>query len=240
LRYFEDNPAILEARSVSKIFPRSAHPVRALHEISISFRAGEFAIIKGPSGSGKTTLLSILGCLLSPSAGDVRILGEWASRMNDRRRRMLRLQRIGFIFQNFNLLDALNARENVALPQQLLGNQKKRSLEKADALLKNVGLEGRLDFQIRDLSQGERQRVAVARAFMNDPVIILADEPSASVDSANGREIMSLLKNFLTEEKLVVVATHDERIIEAGDKLVSMDDGQVTDFEAHLHPPAKL
>jgi putative ABC transport system ATP-binding protein len=219
--------AVIEATKISKTFLQSAVPIRALHEISISFHTGEFAIIKGPSGSGKTTLLSILGCLLSPSAGDVRIFGKRTSEMSDKERQMVRLQKIGFIFQDFNLLDALTARANVAITHQLLGHSRRKALEKACVLLQEVGLQNRLDFHIRDLSQGEKQRVAIARAFINDPEIILADEPTANLDSGTGHQVVSLLKDLSARKKTVIIATHDERILQEADRVISMNDGEI-------------
>lgn len=219
---------LLETKDVGKTYNSSSTQVEALTNVSLSFGRGEFAIIKGPSGSGKTTLLSILGCLLTPTSGSVTVLGGAIAGLSKKELRILRLNRIGFVFQNFNLLEALTIEENVAIAGRLRGAPAPRVSEDSKRLLERVGLEKRLGFLPRDLSQGEKQRVAIARAFVNDPDIILADEPTASLDSKTGRAIITMICELATD-KAVIVATHDERITQMADKVILLEDGRVVD-----------
>jgi putative ABC transport system ATP-binding protein len=216
---------VIETRNVSMIFD-SAAEVKALSDISLSFDRGEFAIIKGPSGSGKTTLLSILGCLLSPTSGVVTILGNRTADLSRKELRSLRLRRIGFVFQSFNLLEALTVKENVAIVTQLGSMPKSAGPRDSDVLLEHVGLEHRKDFLPRDCSQGEKQRVAIARAFMNDPDIIIADEPTANLDSKTGQHIIKMIRDLGTT-KTVIIATHDERITQMADTVIELEDGKI-------------
>lgn len=219
---------LLETRDVGKTYNSSSTHVEALANVSLTFERGEFAIIKGPSGSGKTTLLSILGCLLTPTSGSVTILGDVIAGLSAKALRSLRLNSIGFIFQNFNLLEALTIEENVAIAGRLRGAPAPKVSDVSKRLLERVGLEKRLGFLPRDLSQGEKQRVAIARAFVNDPEIIIADEPTANLDSRTGRAIITMIRE-LAVDKAVIVATHDERITQMADKVVPLEDGRVVE-----------
>ncbi|MBI5116664.1 ABC transporter ATP-binding protein [Candidatus Poribacteria bacterium] len=219
----------LETRAVTKIFKSGSTEVRALTDISLSFEAGELTVVMGPSGSGKTTLLSILGCVLSPTSGDITILGQKVNGLSEKERRRLRLGKIGFIFQDFNLLDALTVRENVAMANQLRGDSRAAGLKNSEKLLTDVGLCHRLDFLPKDLSQGEKQRVAIARAFMNDPNIIIADEPTANLDSRTGQDIIAKIGE-LGENKTTIIATHDERITQLADRVVRIEDGRAVEM----------
>jgi len=225
LKYSGASMKTLETRNVSMIFD-SAAEVRALTDISLSFDRAEFAIIKGPSGSGKTTLLSILGCLLSPTSGTVTVLGNRTADLSRKELSNLRLKHIGFVFQNFNLLEALTVKENVAVVAQLGSMPKSGGSRDADRLLEHVGLAHRRNFLPRDLSQGEKQRVAIARAFMNDPDIIIADEPTANLDSKTGQRIIKMIRD-LAPDKTVVIATHDERITQLADTVTELEDGKI-------------
>lgn len=217
----------IETRNVGKIFTSFSVKVTALADISLTFERGTLTIIKGPSGSGKTTLVSILGCLLSPTSGTITILGKETGSLSRKELSALRLNKIGFIFQNFNLLGALTVRENVAIVNRLKGISRSESADNASVLISEVGLGNRENFLPKNLSQGEQQRVAIARAFMNDPEIIIADEPTANLDSKTGRDIIGKIKG-LGKKKTVIIATHDERIIEMADRIVPLEDGYVT------------
>jgi putative ABC transport system ATP-binding protein len=218
--------AVIETKDVGKIFDTSPVEVEALANITLLFDRGECTIIKGPSGSGKTTLLSILGCLLTPTSGSVSILGETISGLSPKQLRSLRLNKMGFVFQNFNLLEALTIEENVAIAGRLRGASAAKALEDSKVLLERVGLEKRLGFLPKDISQGEKQRVAIARAFVNDPDIIIADEPTANLDSKTGRSIIAMIRE-LAIDKAIIIATHDDRITKMADKIIMLEDGRV-------------
>jgi putative ABC transport system ATP-binding protein len=221
---------LIEMKGVGMAFTSSCVEVRALMDISLSFDRGQFTIIKGPSGSGKTTLLSILGCLLSPSSGSVTIFGDTTAALSKKEMRALRLDRIGFVFQDFNLLEALSVEENVAISSRLSGMSKAQASKKSRALLERVGLDGRLGFLPKELSQGEKQRVAIARALVNNPDIIIGDEPTANLDSKTGQDIIALMREFAAD-KAVIVATHDERISQMADKVILLEDGKIVGSE---------
>ncbi|HKE20837.1 MAG TPA: ABC transporter ATP-binding protein [Bryobacteraceae bacterium] len=184
-----------------------------LRGIAATFAPGEMVLLTGPSGSGKTSLLTLLGCILRPDSGEVRILGEPAARLSEDVRTRLRLRQIGFIFQSFRLFESLNARENVALPLRLNGFRRQERLRRSEAVLSELGLKSRMHLKPKELSGGEKQRVALARAIAHDPPIVLADEPTASLDSENGLKVAALLRRIAIEQRrIVVVAGHDERL----------------------------
>jgi ABC-type lipoprotein export system ATPase subunit len=184
-------------------------PVPALKDLSFTIEAGDFVTIRGASGSGKSSLLNIIGCLDTPTSGSYRLAGEDVSRWTDDQRSQLRNQRIGFVFQSFNLLPRTTALENVELPALYTGGVVDR--DRARQLLDRVGLKDRADHYISELSGGEQQRVALARALMNDPPLLLADEPTGNLDSASGEAVMQLLTDLNREGRTVVLVTHDER-----------------------------
>jgi putative ABC transport system ATP-binding protein len=184
-------------------------PVHALRDLSFSIADGEFVTVRGASGSGKSTLLNILGCLDTPTSGSYRLAGEDVARWTDDQRSQLRNRRIGFVFQSFNLLPRTTALENVELPALYAAGPVDRG--RARALLARVGLAGRADHYVGELSGGEQQRVALARALMNDPPLILADEPTGNLDSAAGAAVMELLTELNAEGRTIVLVTHDEQ-----------------------------
>ena len=205
--------------------------VHALQDISMVVAAGRFLAIAGPSGSGKTTLLSMLGGLLKPSDGRIRIGADELTQLDERRLPDVRLRHIGFIFQDFNLLSALSCLDNVALVGQLNGLSRRDSRQQAQALLEQLGLGHRLSFLPEKLSGGEKQRVAIARALINKPDIILADEPTANLDSHHGHETMRLLRRIAKEEKRsVIIVSHDERIKNIADRVLWLEDGEFKDI----------
>lgn len=218
-------PAIM-ARSLMKSYRSGRTNVRALRGVSLDIHRGQVTLLRGPSGSGKTTLLSVFGCILTPDSGDLQIGGENVLGLDERALAATRLHQIGFVFQSFNLFPTLRVWENVAIALDL--RRVKRHEQKARALnvLGQVGLADKRDALPSELSGGQKQRVAIARAIVGDPTIILADEPTASLDSENGRSIVQLLRQLATRDgRAVVIVTHDERVAEFADRVVTMKDG---------------
>lgn len=218
------------ARGVTKTYGSGAVAYQALRGVDFEARAGEFVMLNGPSGSGKTTLLSILGCVLTPTSGDVRLFGEAISGRKESALPRLRLAYIGFIFQGHNLIASLDARDNVALPMRMRGHGVREANREAERLLERVGLGDKVDRQSKELSGGQRQRVAIARALAGSPPIILADEPTASLDAETGASVTGLLKEMAREAgHTVVVVTHDNRIFHLADRIVHIEDGRIVD-----------
>ena len=219
--------AAISVRDVSKTYAEGAAAVRALESASMEVEAGEVVLLMGPSGSGKTTLLSIIGCILRPTAGEVRIHDRVVSNLKERDLPAVRLKHIGFIFQGFNLFPTLTARENVELTLDVKGMNRKDARRRADALIERVGLSDRGHAFPADLSGGQKQRVAIARALAGDPEIILADEPTAALDAHSGRSIVELLRDLARDQwRSVIVVTHDSRLEEFADRIVHIEDGR--------------
>jgi putative ABC transport system ATP-binding protein len=217
----------LTVNQVTKRYGSGSTEVVAVRGISLAVAPGEIVLIMGPSGSGKTTLLSMLGALLKPSEGEIRLNGNAISSLDERRLPAIRLHKFGFIFQDFNLLSALSALENVAIVAELAGVKRSVARQKATALLEVLGLKDRLNFLPEQLSGGEKQRVAIARALINDPALILADEPTANLDSKIGHEIMRLMRKIAKEQgRSVVIVSHDQRIKDIADRVLWLEDGQ--------------
>ena len=221
----------LAIRGVTKQFGHGATSVEAVRGVGLSVDSGEVLLIMGPSGSGKSTLLSIMGALLRPTAGTVTLNGVAISQLPERDLPPVRLREFGFVFQDFNLLAALSALENVALVAELAGTARAEALRRAGELLTELGLAERVAFLPDQLSGGEKQRVAIARALINDPSVILADEPTANLDSSNGHEIMRTLRAVAKERgRSVVIVSHDQRIRDIADRVVWLEDGQLRDL----------
>ncbi len=221
----------LHVHSVTKRFGSGDAEVVAVREASLEVRPGEVVLIMGPSGSGKTTLLLMLGGLLKPSEGTIILDGIELTALSESRLPDLRLRHFGFIFQDFNLLSALNVRDNVSLAAELTGIGRRAAREKATSLLTELGLGHRLRFPPEKLSGGEKQRVAIARALINDPALILADEPTANLDSAHGHETMRLLREIAKNGgRSVVIVSHDQRIKDIADRVLWLEDGQFKDI----------
>jgi putative ABC transport system ATP-binding protein len=217
----------LQVTEVTKRYGSGSTEVTAVRDVSLSVAPGEIVLIMGPSGSGKTTLLSMLGALLKPSEGKIQLNGDVISAMQESHLPDIRLRQFGFIFQDFNLLSALTALENVALVAELSGVKSSIARKKAVSLLTELGLGSRLNFLPEKLSGGEKQRVAIARAMVNDPALILADEPTANLDSKIGHEIMRLLRGLAKEQgRSVVIVSHDQRIKDIADRVLWLEDGQ--------------
>ncbi|AUB80937.1 ABC transporter ATP-binding protein [Candidatus Thiodictyon syntrophicum] len=218
----------LDAQGLTLVYGSGEAAVRALDGVDFQVSAGEILALMGPSGSGKTTLLMILGGLLHPTAGAVRVEGRAIAGLPSRELAQLRLQRMGFIFQSYNLFPALTAMENVQVALELKG----RALGEATGLLDRVGLGARLHNFPKQLSGGEKQRVAIARALAGDPPILLADEPTAALDSVNGRAVVRLLGDLAHGQgRAVVVVTHDPRVGELADRVVRIEDGRIQDSD---------
>jgi putative ABC transport system ATP-binding protein len=216
----------ISVRDLSKVYSTGAAAVRALDGVSLDVEAGERVMLMGPSGSGKTTLLQIIGCILKPTTGSVRILGQEITRLNESRLPQVRLAHIGFIFQGFNLFPTLTAGENLELALDLKGIRGKAARRRSHELLEQVDLADKYNSSPSDLSGGQKQRVAIARALAGEPDIILADEPTAALDSRSGRMIMEMLSEMArTRGRAVVVVTHDNRTIDFADRIVHIEDG---------------
>jgi ABC-type lipoprotein export system ATPase subunit len=215
---------MIEVKQIEKIYRRGdGTPVPALKNISFHIANGEFVTIRGTSGSGKSSLLNILGCLDTPTAGAYLLAGEDVSGYDDQKRSHLRCRRIGFVFQSFNLLPRTTALENVEVPA--LYSDTPANSDRARELLKRVGLGDRADHFVTELSGGEQQRVAIARALMNDPPLLLADEPTGNLDSAAGDSVMALLTELNRDGRTVVLVTHDEATAAFADRELLIEDG---------------
>jgi len=231
-----DTVAATEMEGVWKIYHLGKTEVPALKGIGLSIKEGDFATIAGPSGSGKSTLLNLIGCIDVPSSGTVRVAGHDTSTLNDRRITRLRHRTIGFIFQSFNLMPVLNVFENVEFPLLLGGKTppKAERREYTNYLIEQVGLSEWRRHRPSELSGGQRQRVAIARALVTRPQIVLADEPTANLDSKTGTAIIELMKKINTElATTFIFSTHDPSIVEIADHIVHLHDGEVTDETRH-------
>jgi putative ABC transport system ATP-binding protein len=218
---------LVEARGLTKTFPMGAGPVRALRDVSLRIDPGEYLAIRGPSGCGKSTLLHILGCVDTPSEGTLLFEGREVSTLRDAERSALRLRSIGFVFQRFFLLPTLTAAENVDVPQAEAGVGRADRRRRTAELLEYVGLAHRARHRPAQLSGGEAQRVAVARALANRPRLLLADEPTGELDRATGDQIASLLDRVQADGTAVVVVTHDASIAARAARTLMMRDGQI-------------
>jgi putative ABC transport system ATP-binding protein len=234
---FESPPPVVVSE-LYKAYHRGATQTPVLRGLSLQVEAGTCAFLVGPSGSGKSTLLSILGCLLTPDHGQVRILGQDLARLDARERTLLRRRSIGFVFQRFQLIRGLNAVENVSVPLTLQGVAPQRAERRASELLAAVGLGDRLRQHPANLSTGQCQRVALARALAGDPQLILADEPTASLDAETGLEVMELLRSLTTARgKTALVVTHDPRIFQFADAVLELQGGRIAAEPKRRAPP---
>src|SRR5580692_960346 len=220
---------VLQARGVSKAFGRGEGLVRAVDEVDLEVCTGETVAVMGPSGCGKSTLLHLLGGLERPSGGEIVLAGNRLDQMGERALARLRRTAIGFVFQAFHLIDELTARENVELPALLAGRSPRAARRRATELLDRVGLADRAKFLPAALSGGQRQRVAIARALSNDPMVVLADEPTGNLDSAATLEVLRLFDSLRSTGQTLVIVTHDPRIAATADRLISMRDGAFVD-----------
>ena len=218
---------IFQAKKLGKIYDNGIVRVEALKDINLTIYSGEFVVLFGRSGSGKSTLMNILGLLDQPTSGELRLIGEEASKLSSQRAAKLRNKRIGFIFQTFNLLPRMSALENVELPLIYSGINQEERLARAKKKLVQVGLEKRMNHLPSQLSGGQQQRVAIARALVNEPDIVLADEPTGNLDSRSGQEILDLIAKINKQGRTVFLITHDPKIANYSTRALTLEDGQL-------------
>ncbi|MDN4643418.1 ABC transporter ATP-binding protein [Arthrobacter sp. PsM3] len=238
--------SVVSVEDVSKTFGAGHTAVTAVDHVSLSVDAGDIVLVMGPSGSGKTTLLSMIGTLMSPTTGRILISGQDTSTLKAAQLSRLRLREFGFVFQTFNLLSALTAEENVMMPLITAGVPRKHARGKARVALEQLQLGHRLRNLPRDLSGGEKQRVAIARSLANDPRLILADEPTANLDAKTGQDVTLLLcETACRENRAVIIVSHDQRLRTAAKRVITIEDGRLTaeergehDRHCRMHPGA--
>jgi len=224
---------LIEMKNVSKIYKMDHFEIRALDGINLQINRNEFIAIVGASGSGKSTLLDVMCCLSRPTLGKVLIEGRDISKMSDNELAVIRGQKIGFVFQTFNLIQRLSALENVMLPMWFVGKSEEDQKERAKRILEDVNLGNRIKHRPSELSGGERQRVAIARALANDPPIIVGDEPTGNLDSRTGKEILNILKELYKQGRTVILVTHDVNIAREAKKKIYLKDGKIEKMEGY-------
>lgn len=218
---------LLRVENLTKIYGTGRTAVKAVDNVSFNLSRGELILLMGPSGSGKTTLLTLVSGLLRPTSGTIYIDSINISNLSQKELAKIRMNKIGFIFQHFNLLSSLTALENVMVPFVIQGVKASEARKRAEALLVEFGLEDRINHKPKDLSGGEQQRVAVARAMVTNPDIIIADEPTANLDSKKGKDVMELIYTKVKEGRGAIIASHDPRILDFADGVLYMEDGRL-------------
>jgi putative ABC transport system ATP-binding protein len=219
---------VMEAKDVTKVLGAGAGQVQALKGVNLALRGGELTLLMGPSGSGKTTLLSILGCMLSPTQGTVRVRGESIEGKGSEELAKLRRDHVGFVFQSYHLFPTLTAADNVRLALDVRGEGGNPARNRTREALAKVGLSQKVSSYPRELSGGEQQRVAIARAVVGSPSVVLADEPTAALDGENGKAIMTILANIAkAPDRGVLVVTHDPRLVAFADRIIYIEDGNI-------------
>jgi|TARA_B100000809_G_scaffold125797_1_gene124042 putative ABC transport system ATP-binding protein len=224
---------LIEMNSICKSYRNIGFETRVLEDVTLHIKEGEYVSLMGPSGAGKSTLMAIMGCLSQPTSGEYILDGEEVGTLNDRKLSRVRNEKIGFVFQAFHLLPGVTALENVILPLVYAKRPPSNIKERARELLAKVGMEHRLHHTPGQLSGGEQQRVTIARSLINDPRIILADEPTGNLDSKNGIEIMKTFDNLIKEGKTIVLITHDLEVAQHAGRIVSIRDGQIASDGNH-------
>ena len=228
---------LIEMNSICKSYRNIGFETKVLKDVTLHIKDGDYVSIIGPSGAGKSTLMAIMGCLSQPTSGEYILDDEEVGKLNDRKLSHVRNEKIGFVFQAFHLLPGVTAMENVSLPLVYAKNPPSNIKERARELLTKVGLEHRLHHTPGQLSGGEQQRVTIARSLINDPRIILADEPTGNLDSKNGVETMKTFDNLIKEGKTIILITHDQEVAQHADRIISIRDGQV-DSDSKLNHEA--
>jgi putative ABC transport system ATP-binding protein len=218
---------VIEIKNIKKEYVMGSQVIAALKDVSLSIDKGEYVALMGPSGSGKSTLMNILGCLDSPSAGSYKLNNTEVAEMSDDQLALVRNKEIGFIFQTFNLLPRLTALENVALPMVYAGMSKADRTKRAEEVMTMVGLQDRMTHKPNELSGGQRQRVAIARALVNNPSIILADEPTGNLDTKTSYEIMAIMEDISRRGNTVIIVTHEEDIARHARRIMRLRDGLI-------------
>ena len=218
---------VIQIRDLTRVYDMGAEKVHALRGVSVEIRRNEYVAIMGPSGSGKSTLMNVIGCLDTPTSGEYWLNGQEVSRMPDDALARVRNREIGFVFQTFNLLPRASALQNVELPLVYGGVAARARRERARAALGRVGLGDRMDHRPNELSGGQRQRVAIARALVNEPAILLADEPTGNLDSATSEEIMKVFETLHTQGQTVIMVTHEADIAAHAERVVVLRDGRI-------------
>ncbi|MEZ4956134.1 MAG: ABC transporter ATP-binding protein [Saprospiraceae bacterium] len=232
--------SVISVKELSKIYYMGVNVVNALQGVDLDIYKNEYVALMGASGSGKSTLMNLIGCLDTPTSGQYFLNGNDVSKMIDAELAEVRNKEIGFVFQTFNLLPRLTAQENVALPLVYAGLNKADRLEKAAHVLEQVGLTDRMDHKPNELSGGQRQRVAVARALVNDPTIILADEPTGNLDSKTSYEIIGLFEEIHAAGNTIILVTHEPDIAEFAHRVVRLKDGKIESDEVNPNPASAL
>lgn len=234
-----DNNTLIHIHSIKKFYQVGSVVVKALKGVDLTINKNEYVAIMGPSGSGKSTLMNILGCLDTPTEGTYVLNGTDVSKLSDDALAEIRNKEIGFVFQTFNLLPRYTAIDNVVLPLVYAGVPKQERIEKAIKALTNVSLSDRMEHKPNELSGGQRQRVAVARALVNDPSIILADEPTGNLDSKTSVDIMNLFEDIYAQGNTIILVTHEEDIAKHARRIVRLRDGIIESDEINHHPTLK-
>lgn len=227
---------IIELKQISKVYKMGVETIHALRSVSLTIDKNEYVALMGPSGSGKSTLMNVLGCLDTPTSGEYILNNLGVDKMSDNELAEVRNKQIGFVFQTFNLLPRSSALDNVSLPLVYSGNNKKERKERAEEVLNQVGLKGRMSHKPSELSGGQRQRVAVARALVNKPAIILADEPTGNLDTKTSIEIMALLNDIHKKGNTIVLVTHEEDIARYAHRIIRLKDGNVESDQVNENP----
>ncbi|NLN95679.1 MAG: ABC transporter ATP-binding protein [Bacteroidales bacterium] len=231
------NQEIIQLKSIVRNYHVGTETVRALRGIDLTIKRNEFVALMGPSGSGKSTLMNILGCLDTPTSGQYFLNGKDVSKLDDNHLAEIRNKEIGFVFQTFNLLPRSTALENVILPQIYAGISKAQRIERANQVMSSVGLSDRTHHKPNELSGGQRQRVAIARALVNNPSLILADEPTGNLDSKTTIEIMNLIRDIHRAGNTIIVVTHEEDIGRHARRIIRLIDGQIASDEINQDVP---